>query len=122
MCFVGATIQILSKSDNKWPSYARFGEIQDGGSGHLGCGAEPRFHYFSVKCVLLVLRFKFQQNLTIFGRVMKDFVRLKMAAAAILDLYKFVRFGFQSLKPSPMYLHSKFHQFWVIFDRVIAFL
>ena len=28
--------QISSKSDNKWPSYERFCEIQDGGGGHLG--------------------------------------------------------------------------------------
>ena len=52
---------------------------------------------------------------------MQDLVKSKMAVAAILDLYKCVRFGFQSLKPSPLYLYIKFHQFWVIFDRVIAF-
>ena len=33
--------QISSKSDNNWPSYARFCEIQDGGGGHIGCWAEP---------------------------------------------------------------------------------
>ena len=83
VCFVGATIQIMSKLDNKWPSYARFREIQDGGGGHLGCSAKPRFHHFSVEYVKMLLRFKFHRNRAINGRVMQDFVKFKMAAAAI---------------------------------------
>ena len=112
--------QISSKSDNKWPSYSRFCEIQDGGGGHLGCGADSRFHQISVEYVFLLLRFKFHQNRTINGRVIPDFVKFKMAAAAILDLCMCFRFCIHSLKPSPMYLCIKFHQFRLIFDRVIA--
>ena len=36
VCYNGAMFQISSKSDNKWPSYERFCEIQDGGGSHLG--------------------------------------------------------------------------------------
>ena len=43
LCFPAATFQISSKSDNKWPSYARFGEIQNGGGGHLESDAKRRF-------------------------------------------------------------------------------
>jgi len=106
---------------NKWSSYARFCEIQDGGGGHLGCGAKARFYHFSVEYVTLVLHFKFHRNRAINGRVMQDIVKSKMAAAAILDLYKCIRFCFESLKHVLMYLRIKFHQFWLIFDRVIAF-
>ena len=121
LCYNGAMFQISSKSGNKWPSYARFSEIQNGGGGHLGCGAEPRFYHFSVKYVATVLHFKFYQNWTINGSVIQDFVKFKMAAAAILDLYKYVRFCFESIDHSPMYLCIKFHQFRLMFDRVIAF-
>ena len=86
VCYSGATFQISSKSDNKRPSYARFCEIQDGGGGHLGCGAKRRLNYFSAKNVAMVLSFKFHRNRTINGRFMQDFVESKMAAAAILDV------------------------------------
>ena len=36
VCYSGAMFQISSESGNKWPSYAWFCEIQDGGGGHLG--------------------------------------------------------------------------------------
>ena len=52
---------------------------------------------------------------------MQDFVKFKMAAAAILDLCMCFRFCTHSLKFSPMHLHIKLHQFLVIFDGVIAF-
>ena len=86
VCRSGAKFQISSKSDNKWLSYARFREIQDGGSGHLGYGAVPRFYHFSLVYVFLMLRFKFHPYSTINGRVIKVFVKFKMAAAAILDV------------------------------------
>ena len=81
VCFTAAMFQISSKSDNKWLSYTRFCEIQDGGGGHLGCRAGPRFYKISVEYVFLLLRFKFHQNRTINGRVIPDFVKFKMAAA-----------------------------------------
>ena len=81
-----ATFQISSISDNKWLSSARFCEIQDGGGGHLGCGAIHLFHHFSVEYVTVVVSFKFHQNWTRNGRVMQDFVKFKMAAAAILNV------------------------------------
>ena len=84
--FPAATFQILSKPDNRRPSYARFCEIQDGGGGHLGCGADPRFYQILVENVILLLRFKFHQNRTINGRVIPDFVKFKMAAAAIFEM------------------------------------
>ena len=83
--FPTATFQISSKSDNKLPSYARFGELQDGGGGHLESGAERRFYHFSAEYVTVVLHFKFHRNRTIIGQVMQDFVKFKMAAAAILN-------------------------------------
>ena len=86
VCYIGSLFQISSKSDNKWPSYARFREIQDDGGGHLGNGAGPRFWYFSVDRVFLVRHFKFHRNQTISGRVIQDFVKFKMTTAAILDL------------------------------------
>ena len=52
----------------------------------LDVAQNPAFIRFSVKCVLLVLRFKFHQNRTINVRVIQDFVKSKMAAAAILDV------------------------------------
>ena len=119
--FSGTIFQISSKSDNKWSSYERFCEIQDSGGGHLGCSAKPRFYHFSVKYVLLVLCFKFRQNRTTNGRAIQDFVKFKMAAAAILDLYNCIRFCFASLKHISADLCVKFHQFRLIFDRVIAF-
>ena len=84
--FPAAMFQISSKPDKKWPSYARLGEIQNGGGSHLGCSAIHRFHCFSVENVTTVLRFKFHQNQTRNGRVMQDLVKSKMAAAAILDV------------------------------------
>ena len=81
-----ATFQISSISDNKWLSSARFCEIQDGGGGHLGCGAIHLFHHFSVEYVTVVVSFKFHQNWTRNGRVMQDFVKFNMAAAAILNV------------------------------------
>ena len=41
---------------------------------------------FLVVYVVLMLHFKFHQNLTLNGRVIQVFVKFKMAAAAILDL------------------------------------
>ena len=65
---------------------------------------------FLVECVLLVLCFKFHRNWTVNGRVIKDFVKFKMVAAAILDLYKCVRYCLKPLQPSAMYLYIKFRQ------------
>ena len=86
VCSPVATFTSSSKLDNKWPSYTVFCKIQDGGGGHLGFVTEPRFHHFAVEYDFLVLRLKFHQNWTIKGRVIQDFVKFKMAAAAILDL------------------------------------
>ena len=86
VCIIGATFQISSKLDNTWPSYTRFCEIQDGSGGHLESGAERRFYQFSVEYVTVVLHFKFHRNQRINGRVMRDFVQFKMAAAAILKV------------------------------------
>jgi len=72
--------------DHKWPCYKGFCKIQNGGGGHLGCGAEPCFYNFSVEYAAAVLRFKLHQNRTTNGRNMPVFVKFKMAAAAILDL------------------------------------
>ena len=101
VCYSGAKFQISSKSDNKWPSYSRFCEIQDGGGGHLESGAERRFYHFSVQYVKVVLNFKFHRNRTINGQVMQDFVKFKMAATAILDLCMCFRFciHYSSLVP-----------------------
>ena len=84
--FSGATSQISLKSNNKWSGYARFCAIQDGGGGHLESGAERHFYHFSVEYVFLVLRFNYHQNRTINSRVTQDFVKFKMAAAAILNV------------------------------------
>ena len=86
VCFPAVMLQIKSKSDNKWASYAKFCEIQDGSRGHLGSSADPCFHQISVEYVSLLLCFKFRRNRTIYGRVIQYFVKLKMAAAAILDV------------------------------------
>ena len=60
--------------------------VKDGDSGNLRWGAEPCLFNLSVVFVNLVLSFKFHQNLTINDQVIEDFVKFKMAAAAILDV------------------------------------
>ena len=62
-----AMFQSSSKLDHEWPNKTGFCQIQDGGGGHLGCGAEPRFYHFSIEYVTVVLSFKFHQNRTING-------------------------------------------------------
>ena len=66
--------------------------VKDGGSGNLGWDAEPCLFNFSVVIVYLVLIFKFHQNWTRNGRVIEDFMKFKMAAAAISDVTQYKAF------------------------------
>ena len=111
--------QISSKSGNKWPSYSRLSEIQHGGGRHLGFGAKSRFNHFYVEYVALVLGFKFHQNRAINGRVMHDFVKFKMAAAAILDSAQKPRFYYFSVEYVTVVLCFKFLHNRTINGRVM---
>ena len=64
----------------------------------------------SVEYACTVLRFKFHQNQTINGRVIQDFVKFKMAAAAILNVAQNHSFHHFSVKYALLVLRFKFRQ------------